>query len=146
MDKSVKSCQTKTSRCGLLIGMTLVMTTAVKAESPSVRFSNLKQGQTVSNPVEICMQATGVVIEAVSNGVRPGHGHLHILVDYPLPTNLNQPLSFNVPENVIHLGDGSHCRTLTLSPGKHTLRALVADGSHTPSDPPITAAIDIIVK
>jgi hypothetical protein len=34
---------------------------------------------------------------------------------------------------------------VTLSPGKHTLRLLVADGSHRPYTPAITAAIEITV-
>ncbi len=112
----------------------------------SIKFSNLKQGQIVTSPVEICMTATGVIIEPVRNGVNAGRGHMHILVDYQLPSDLNKPLPFNVPENVIHLGDGSNCRTLNLSPGWHTIRAMIANGAHTPGEPPVTSVIDIKVK
>lgn len=125
----------------------LIMTHSAQAEKKtSVIFTNLKHGQTVGTTVEVCMKATGVVIEPASNGVNAGRGHLHILVDYPLPPNLKQPLSFDLPENIIHLGDGSNCRTLSLTPGRHSLRALIADGSHTPLSPPVTKLIDVRVK
>jgi len=124
----------------------LMASSFVHAEKTSVTFTNLKPGQTYTNPVEICMKASGVVIEAASNGVKPGHGHLHLLIDYPLPNDLTRPLTFDLPDNVIHLGDGGNCRTLTLKPGKHAIRALVADGSHTPVNPPVSRLIDIKVK
>jgi hypothetical protein len=129
----------------VLISIILAVSGPVFADKASVSFTNLKPGKTYDNPVEICMKATGVVIEPASNGVNPGHGHLHLLVDYPLPSDLSKPLPFDLPDNVIHLGDGTNCRKLTLAPGKHAIRALVADGSHIPGNP-ITKLIDIKVK
>lgn len=131
---------------GLSSVFLLCSVSTAQANTPSIEISNLKQGQVVTSPVEVCMKANGVIIESVRRGVNAGHGHMHILVDYQLPSDLNKPLPLNIPQNVIHLGDGSNCRTLILSPGWHTLRALIADGSHTPGEPPVTSVIDIKVK
>lgn len=134
------------STLGMISAVALCSTTVAMGEMATIKFSNLKQGQMVTSPVEVCMKATGVIIESVQNGVNAGRGHMHLLIDYPLPTDLNQPLPFNVPQQIIHLGDGSNCRTLNLNPGWHSLRAMVADGKHTPGEPPVTSVIDIKVK
>ena len=104
--------------------MLCLMSTTALAGGASIKFSNLTNGQKVKSPVEVCMQVQGVVIEAVNKGVSEGHGHMHILVDVALPTDLTVPLPTNKPAEFVHLGDGSHCRTLELAPGKHVLRAL----------------------
>ncbi|NIQ00954.1 MAG: DUF4399 domain-containing protein, partial [Nitrospinaceae bacterium] len=51
--------------------------------------------------------------------VNDGKGHHHIIVDTGLPS-LSQP----VPKDSqhIHMGDGSRCKKLNLSSGKHTVR------------------------
>lgn len=131
---------------GMLGSIALCSVSTAQADTATIKISNLKQGQVVTSPVEVCMKATGVIIEPAQNGVNAGRGHMHILIDYPLPSDLTQPLPFNVPQQVIHLGDGSNCRTLNLNSGWHTLRALVADGKHTPGEPPVTSVIDIKVK
>jgi len=108
----------------------------------SVAFKDLKDGDTVTSPVTVCMTVEGVEVEA-SGPVNAGKGHHHILVDIPVPDDLNK----DIPKDAqnIHLGDGSTCKDVTLSPGKHTLRLLFADGSHRPYDPAITAAISVTV-
>ena len=132
--------------CSVVSTVILLAAHPALAEKKAITFTHPKHGQTVSNPVEVCMKATGVVIEPVSNGVNTGRGHLHLLIDYPLPADLKKPLPLDIPEQVIHLGDGSNCRTLNLTPGRHSLRALLADGSHTPGVPHLTKLIDIKVK
>lgn len=108
----------------------------------SVAFDGLKDGDTVTSPVKVCMSVQGLVVEP-SGPVNPGKGHHHILVDIPVPDDLSR----DIPKDAqnIHLGDGSTCKDVTLSPGKHTLRLLFADGSHRPYTPAITAAISVNV-
>ena len=71
---------------------------------------------------------------------------MHLLVDHQLPADLNKPLLTNIPRQVIHLGDGTKCRTLELVPGWNTIRSLVANGGHMPGELPITSVIDIKVR
>nr|ACU26460.1 hypothetical protein [uncultured bacterium HF186_25m_18N5] len=107
-----------------------------------VFFDNLKNGDEVTSPVTVCIGSEGLELEA-SGPVNPGKGHHHILVDIPVPDDLSK----DIPKDAqnIHLGDGSSCADVTLSPGAHTLRLLFADGSHRPYEPAITASIDIKV-
>ncbi|MCB9727331.1 MAG: DUF4399 domain-containing protein [Deltaproteobacteria bacterium] len=113
---------------------------AAPKSAGSVSFATLKDGDTVKSPLEVCIDAQGLVVEPAGE-VKPGHGHHHILVDVPLP-GLDAPIGKD--EQHIHMGDGSRCHTLELSPGEHTLRLLFADGMHVPYDPPITA--QVVVK
>ena len=99
---------------------------------------------TVSSPVTVCMEAWGVEVEPAKKGVNEGKGHNHILIDSPLPADLGKPIAKNATH--VHMGDGSRCKTLTLSPGKHTIRSLFAKGNHIPYNPALTDVIEITVK
>ncbi|MEZ4267408.1 MAG: DUF4399 domain-containing protein [Myxococcota bacterium] len=106
-----------------------------------ISFATLKDGDKVQSPLEVCIDAEGLTVEPAGE-VKPGHGHHHILVDVPLPG-----LSAAIPkdEQHIHMGDGSRCHTIELTPGKHTLRLLFADGAHVPYNPPISAQVVVEV-
>ncbi len=99
---------------------------------------------TVTSPVEVCFEVEGFKIEPAKNGVNSGAGHHHILVDIPQPDDMDLPIGKG--EGQIHMGDGSHCKKLQLSPGLHTLQTVIADGNHVPVKPPLTQAITIVVK
>jgi hypothetical protein len=101
-------------------------------------------GATVSSPVTVCMEAWGMEVEPAKKGVNEGKGHNHILIDSPLPSDLGKPIAKNATH--VHMGDGSSCKTLTLSPGKHTIRSLFAKGNHIPYNPALTDVIEITVK
>ena len=94
---------------------------------------------TVSSPVTVCMEAWGVEVEPAKKGVNEGKGH-----NSPLPADLGKPIAKNATH--VHMGDGSRCKTLTLSPGKHTIRSLFAKGNHIPYNPALTDVIEITVK
>jgi len=90
-----------------------------------VGFKDLKDGDTVTSPVTVCMTVEGIEVEP----------------------SVPDDLSKDIPKDAqnIHLGDGSVCKDVTLSPGKHTLRLLFADGSHRPYEPAITDTISVTV-
>ncbi|MCB9177187.1 MAG: DUF4399 domain-containing protein [Caldilineae bacterium] len=119
------------------------------AAAPSVSFVDLTDGATLPASGEVCLEVANLTIEP-SGEVVAGAGHHHILIDpsadelsgYSEGT-LTDPLPKD--ETHVHMGDGSACTTLTLTPGEHTLMAVVGDGEHTPLSPPVVATVKVNV-
>ena len=122
----------------------LVASVSYAGDTQAVIISKPRDGAIVSSPVEVCMTPWGVEVEPAKKGVNEGKGHNHILVDVALPSDLSKPIAKDA--NHIHMGDGSSCKTIKLSPGKHTIRTLFAKGNHIPYNPPISDTIEITVK
>ena len=101
-------------------------------------------GSTVSSPVKVCMAVDGVEVQPAKKGVNPGKGHHHLLIDVDLPTDLGKPVGKDA--NHVHMGDGSTCKELKLSAGKHVIRTLFAKGNHVPYNPAITSTVIVTVK
>ena len=101
-------------------------------------------GTTVSSSVKVCMDVHGVVVQPAKKGTNPGKGHHHLLIDVDLPTDLSKRISKDA--NHVHMGDGSTCKTLNLSSGKHVIRTLFADGGHVPLSPVVTSTVIITVN
>ncbi len=97
--------------------------------TPEVYFSNLVSGQTVPSKfvVKFGMSFWGVS-PAKSNPAKTGHHHL--LIDKPLPADVSKPIPFDASH--IHFGKGQIESVVSLSPGPHTLRLLLADHQHIP--------------
>ncbi|GJL77538.1 MAG: rod shape-determining protein RodA [Nitrospinaceae bacterium] len=110
----------------------------------TVMITSPNDGDTVSSSVKVCLAVKGLEVEPAKKGVNEGKGHHHLLVDVDLPENLKEPIGKD--GNHIHMGDGSNCKKIELSSGKHTIRALFAKGNHVPYDPAITDKITITVK
>ena len=110
----------------------------------SVKITEPNDGATVSSPVKVCMEPHGVEVEPAKKGVNKGKGHHHLLIDVDLPQDLSKPVGKDAQH--VHMGDGSTCKELKLAAGKHTIRALFANGKHVPYDPAITAEIHVTVK
>ena len=126
----------------LIFGLTA--STSFAGDTQAVIISKPRDGATVSSPVEVCMTPWGVEFEPAKKGVNEGKGHNHILVDVDLPSDLSKPIGKDA--NHIHMGDGSSCKTIKLSSGKHTVRNLFAKGNHVPYNPPISDTIVINVQ
>jgi hypothetical protein len=109
-------------------------------ESGSVSFTAPSDGATVTAPVSLEMDATDFVVEAASNGVEDGHGHLHALVDKPAvaPGEV-----IPATEGYNHYGDGSTSATLNLTPGTYTLRLQAGDANHRAYD--LTDTVQVTV-
>jgi len=122
----------------------LVASTSYAADTQAVVISKPRDGAIVSSPVEVCMTPWGVEFEPAKKGVNEGRGHNHILVDVALPSDLSKPIAKDAKH--IHMGDGSSCKTIELSSGKHTIRTLFAKGNHIPYNPPISDTIEITVE
>lgn len=93
---------------------------------PRVFFTSPSDGASVSNPVKITMGAENFIVEPAGT-VRPGAGHLHIIVDAEaIPVGQVVPKD----EKHNHYGQGQKEAELTLSPGTHTLLLQGTDGAH----------------
>jgi len=113
----------------------------------SVQFDNLKDGDSVASPVNVCLSATGITIEP-KGAVKEGSGHHHLLVDM----TADELKAFEAPgvvvatdERHIHMGDGAACKDIELAPGEHTLTAVVADGAHMTLSPPVMTSVKVTV-
>lgn len=109
----------------LLLSAGLTACTAPSTQ-PRVFFTSPSDGATVTSPVKITMGAENFIVEPAGT-VRPGAGHLHILVDTPaIPVGQVVPKD----EKHNHYGQGQKEAELTLTPGTHTLLLQGTDGAH----------------
>ena len=110
----------------------------------AVTITDPPNGAMVSGLVKVCMATEGVGVEPAKKGVNEGKGHHHIIIDVDLPKDLSKPIGKDA--NHIHMGDGSTCKEIKLSAGKHIIRTLFAKGNHVPYNPALTATVTINVK
>ena len=102
-----------------------------------VYFVNIKDGDKVQSPFRVAFVVSGMGVAPVKAGAIEGTGHHHILIDLPLPVDIKAPIPFDKPDESLHqhykhFGKGETETTLTLPPGKHTLRLLFANHAHVP--------------
>jgi Domain of unknown function (DUF4399) len=141
---------TKIAAAAVLFGLA---TTAIAQESPSapgakVYFLNIKNGDTVSNPVVIKFGLTGMGIApaGLQGEATVNTGHHHLLI--------NKELTGDALKDVIpmddahrHFGKGQTEGSFTLPAGEHTIQLVLADWTHVPHVPPVMSErIKIIVK
>lgn len=121
------------------------MTRAKSNPGAKVFFVELKDGQDVVNPVTVRFGGEGIEV-APAGEVKDNSGHYHLLIDVPdneMPP-MDKPLPFS--EKILHFGLGQPAASVTLTPGIHTLRIVLAAGNHVPHDPPvISEKIKVIV-
>jgi hypothetical protein len=129
----------------LLVVVMFVFTSGAAFAFDAVTITSPMSGSTVSSPVTVCMETWGgVEVQAAKKGVNDGKGHHHLLIDEALPGDLSKPVGKDATH--VHMGDGSSCKTLKLSAGKHSIRSLFAKGNHVPYNPALTDVIHITVK
>ncbi|MCV0426837.1 MAG: DUF4399 domain-containing protein [Roseibium sp.] len=117
-----------------------VATVAGAGETPApegaeLYFINVKDGDTVTNPVTIQfgLKAMGV---APAGTEKENTGHHHLLINESLEgEELNEPIPAD--DQHIHFGGGQTETTLDLPPGTHTLQLVLGDWTHIPHNPPV---------
>lgn len=123
-----------------LLAMTIATTTALAGETPSpegakVYFVNLKDGQTVSNPVTVVFGLSGMgVAPAGTEKAKTGHHHL-IINEAIEGEELDEPLPAD--EQHVHFGGGQTEVSIELPAGTHTLQLVLGDQNHIPHNPPV---------
>ncbi len=96
---------------------------------PQAYFTNLRPDARVQSPfvAKFGMTYWGI---APAGQDFPLTGHHHLLIDQRLPVDIQAPIPFS--EKYVHFGKGQMETVLSLPPGKHTLRLLLADHKHRP--------------
>ena len=108
-------------------------------------FVNLKNGDTVNNPVTVKFGISGMKIAPAGTN-EPNTGHFHLLIDTKLT---QEEMQYAIPKDDQHqhFGKGQTETTITLTPGKHTLQLVMGDGEHMLHKPPVMSdTISINVK
>jgi hypothetical protein len=92
-------------------------------------FTNLQNKDRVKSPFIVKF---GMSFWGITPAGQDGHltGHHHLLIDTPLPMLHMAPLPFT--EKYMHFGKGQMQGLVSLPPGKHTLRLLLANHKHVP--------------
>jgi hypothetical protein len=107
-------------------------------------FIEPKDGAALSSPVEVKFGLKGMGV-APAGVEKAGAGHHHLLVDAPLPENLDEAIALDGKH--LHFGGGQTESLVKLSPGKHTLQLIMGDQNHIPHNPPLVSnKITIMVK
>src|SRR5438132_11921738 len=125
----------------LVLGAVLLLPAAAAAQAghAKVKIVAPANGATVSAPVKVVLEATGVEI-APATVERPGTGHHHLFVDHDLT-----PVDDTIPRGVtgiLHLGRGQTEFVLaSLKPGPPRVIAVVADWKHVPLKPPVVDTV-----
>jgi hypothetical protein len=96
---------------------------------PVAHFTNLKDGATVASPfvVKFGLAMRGLVPAGQTVG---GAGHMHLLINQPLPLDFKKALPFT--DQYIHFGKGQMETVLDLKPGTYQFTLLLADHAHIP--------------
>ena len=133
-------------RTSIAQGTLLVMcaAAALAQAHPRVKITSPQNGATVTNPVKITLQATGVEI-VPATVERPGTGHHHLFVDHDL-TGVNDTIPKGTT-GILHLGRGQTEFVLdSLKAGPHRLIAVVGDWRHVPLHPLVADTVTFTVK
>jgi hypothetical protein len=125
----------------LLLVFILIPSNAL-CESRKVTIVQPESNTTLRNPIKICMEVEGLILEPAANGLREGFGHHHILFS-SLPADLSVPIGKNA---AIHMVDGAKCKTVSLVPGQYVIQTLFSYADHVPYKPIITDKVLITVK
>lgn len=130
----------------LVLSATVLMPVATPSQTGRAKVKILApaNGATVSGPVKVVLQATGVEIVPATDE-RAGTGHHHLFVDKDLT-----PVDDTIPRGVtgiLHLGRGQTEFVLdSLAPGPHRVIAVVADWKHAPLKPLVVDTVRFTVK
>jgi hypothetical protein len=111
-------------------------------------FINLKNGDTVTNPIliQFGLSGMGVAPAGLQGDQTNNTGHHHLLIDTKLEGDeLKEPIPMD--EQHRHFGKGQTEATINLPAGQHTLQLMLGDWTHMPLVPPVMSErITITVK
>lgn len=108
------------------------------SDSASVYFVNIKDGDTVKNPVTIQFGLKGMGVSPAGIQNIEFSGHHHLLINSELSTDgFDSPIPSD--EKHRHFGKGQTEATLDLPQGALSLQLVLGDWKHTPHDRPVVS-------
>ncbi|HEY8658518.1 MAG TPA: DUF4399 domain-containing protein [Hanamia sp.] len=137
------STSTQTDTSHSTMNMTTVAALPEVPAGAKVFFKNLKNGETMSSPVNVEMGATGISIDSAGS-IKPNSGHFHILID--AEDSIASGTVVAKDSTHLHFGNAQKEATLTLAPGKHKLALQFADGAHRSYGSKLATSITVNVK
>lgn len=93
-------------------------------------------GDTVESDFTVKFGLSGMGI-APAGIDQDGTGHHHLLIDLAELPDLTQPLPATA--QIKHFGGGQTEANISLPPGEHSLRLVLANASHVPHDNPVVS-------
>lgn len=138
---AVSAHKLKAAAAAFVVSSGLVLAPAAFAQG--VSFANLKDGASVSSPVHLEFQVEGLTVKPAAEGLIPGTGHHHVVIDVPAPEE-GDIIPFDDFHK--HFGKGQTSADLELAPGKHTLTLQFANAQHQSYGPAFSKTITINVE
>ena len=116
----------------------------VSSADPAVEILGPAEGDSVTLPVTIRLEATGVLVVPATGAREEGKGHHHLVIDGDAPSDT---LPIPQPPIAYHLGNGATEKVLdSLSVGPHRVIAIFAWGDHVPMAGVRRDTITFVVK
>ena len=110
-------------------------------EGAAVSFSEPADGASLTSPVKVVMNVTGMTVKPAGEIVE-GTGHHHIVIDSEAVAKGTAVAS---DDKHLHFGKGQTETELTLEPGEHTLQLQFANGAHISYGEQLSSTIKITV-
>lgn len=121
---------------------------APASREPSMRFVYPTSGVRVPEsrvPIQVEVRNFRLVRPGAP---QPGEGHLHLFIDVPASAIADgEIIPLDQTDKYVHMGAPPFTtRTLTLSPGIHTITAVMADGLHAKLPTPAPVSVTFFVQ
>jgi len=110
----------------ILLLSILLLSTSCTSETPSVFFSNLKDGQKIPSTFLMQMGVKGMKLKPAGT-LEESSGHHHLVINSNF---IEKGQVVPADEKHIHFGKAQTEYELKLKPGKYTLTLQFADGAH----------------
>eukprot|EP00877_Chromochloris_zofingiensis_P003429 jgi/Chrzof1/13087/Cz07g19100.t1 len=117
---------------------------ASPAFADGVSFVTPKDASTQSSPVHLQLTVDGMTVRPAADGVIPGTGHFHVLIDEDQQYEEGDTIPFDDTHK--HYGKGQKDVDVDLQPGKHKLTLQFANALHQSYGPKYAASIMVTVN
>ena len=110
--------------------------------APRVWVIEPQDGADITSPFVVKMGHEGLILQGTRQGHRERYGHLHLLIDVPIPP---EGEVIATDEQHLHYHNQQDEAVLNLSPGQHTISLVFGTTGSRPWDPPIENTISVNV-